>query len=348
MSQTHKQKIAALLAVTLILCDLMSGSPAHLQARQKNNQTEWSEEPTPEPTEEPTAEPTEEPEPTVAPQPAETPKTVEKYELVSPNAKYYKRRHEGDSLPKGQREKGVSSLLVYDRFGKLVMSQASTFEVYGGASKKEVKKKLVTVSSSGVVKCKTKNKKNYTLLKATSKVTGESCYIYIYFNEKIKSKSGSKIKLWEKKKATVSFNYAKKKLFFEIKNKKIASVNKNGRITAKKKGTTYLFVKVKDSDKNQCRIKIVVKEEPWIVSEKDQKYDYAEMTGDLRKIARKYPGKTGLSSIGRTYDNREIWCLRVGNPSAAKKLVIDAAIHAREWKNTQVIMRQTEEILQGI
>ena len=124
----------------------------------------------------------------------------------------------------------------------------------------------------------------------------------------------------------------KKEIVFGIKNKKIASINKNGRITAKKKGTTYLFVKVKDSDKNQCRIKIVVKEEPWIVSEKDQKYDYAEMTRDLRKIARKYPGKTGLSSIGRTYDNREIWCLRVGNPSAAKKLVIDAAIHAREWK----------------
>ena len=54
MSQTHKQKIAALLATTLILCDLISGSPAHLQARQKNNQTEWSEEPTPEPTVEPT------------------------------------------------------------------------------------------------------------------------------------------------------------------------------------------------------------------------------------------------------------------------------------------------------
>lgn len=345
MSQTHKQKIAALLAVTLILCDLMSGSPAHLQARQKNNQTEWSEEPTPEPTEEPTAEPTEEPEPTAASQPNETPKPVKKYELVSPHAKYYKGGTKGIHYRKIKGKK-VYHLYSYTTDSvKLVMSQASTFEVYGGASKKEVKKKLVTVSSSGVVKCKTKNKKIYTLLKATSKVTGESCYIYIYFNEKIKSKSGSKIKLWEKKKATVSFNYAKKKLSFEIKNKKIASVNKNGRITAKKKGTTYLFVKVKDSDKNQCRIKIVVKEEPWIVSEKDQKYDYAEMTRDLRKIARKYPGKTGLSSIGRTYDNREIWCLRVGNPSAAKKLVIDAAIHAREWKNTQVIMRQTEEIL---
>ena len=83
MSQTHKQKIAALLATTLILCDLISGSPAHLQARQKNNQTEWSEEPTPEPTEEPTAEPTE-PEPTAAPQPNETPKPVKNMNWYRP------------------------------------------------------------------------------------------------------------------------------------------------------------------------------------------------------------------------------------------------------------------------
>lgn len=165
MSQTHKQKIAALLAVTLILCDLMSGSPAHLQARQKNNQTEWSEEPTPEPTVEPTAEPTEEPEPTVTPQPAETPKPVEKYELVSPHAKYYK------GGMKGIHYRRVKGKKVYHLYSyttdsvKLVMSQASAFEVYGGTSKKEVKKKLVTVSSSGVVKCKTKNKKIYNALK---------------------------------------------------------------------------------------------------------------------------------------------------------------------------------------
>lgn len=166
MSQTHKQKIAALLATTLILCDLISGSPAHLQARQKNNQTEWSEEPTPEPTEEPTAEPTEEPEPTVAPQPNETPKPVKKYELVSPHAKYYKGGMKGIHYRKVKGEK-VYHLYSYTTDSvKLVMSQASTFEVYGGASKKEVKKKLVTVSSSGVVKCKTKNKKKLHALKS--------------------------------------------------------------------------------------------------------------------------------------------------------------------------------------
>jgi len=68
-------------------------------------------------------------------------------------------------------------------------------------------------------------------------------------------------------------------------------------------------------------VKKAINDIPDVVSEKDKKYDYAEMTRDLRKIAHKYPGKTGLPSLGRTYDNREIWCLRVGNPSAAKKLV---------------------------
>ncbi len=90
----------------------------------------------------------------------------------------------------------------------------------------------------------------------------------------------------------------KKNCLFEIKNKKRLQVSiKTDELRRKKKGRLYLFVKVKDSDKNQCRIKIVVKEEPWIVSEKDKKYDYAEMTGDLRKIAHKYPEKQGCRAL---------------------------------------------------
>ncbi len=119
-------------------------------------------------------------------------KAGEKYELVSPHAKYYKGGTKGIHYRKIKGKK-VYHLYSYTTDSvKLVMSQASTFEVYGGASKKEVKKKLVTVSSSGVVKYKTKNKKIYTLLKATSKVTGESCYIYIYFNEKLRAKAAAK------------------------------------------------------------------------------------------------------------------------------------------------------------
>ena len=123
ITHTHKQKIAALLAVTLILCDLISGSPAHLQARQKNNQTEWSEEPTPEPTVEPTAEPTEEPEPTVTPQPAETPKPVEKYELVSPHAKYYKGGMKGIHY---RRVKGKKVYHLYEKVSRPILFRRNT------------------------------------------------------------------------------------------------------------------------------------------------------------------------------------------------------------------------------
>lgn len=62
---------------------------------------------------------------------------------------------------------------------------------------------------------------------------------------------------------------------------------------------------------------------------------------------RKYFGKISYHSLGKTYDKREIWCLRLGRANAPKKLVIDAAIHAREWLNTQVLMRHTEEMLRN-
>jgi g-D-glutamyl-meso-diaminopimelate peptidase len=93
------------------------------------------------------------------------------------------------------------------------------------------------------------------------------------------------------------------------------------------------------------RIKVSVKIEPWIVDDKNKKYDYEDMTKDLQKLQKKYSGKAKLSSLGTTADNREIWCIRIGKASAKRKLVIDAAIHAREWKNVQVVMRQTEDML---
>ena len=68
----------------------------------------------------------------------------------------------------------------------------------------------------------------------------------------------------------------------------MAGVDAKGKVTARKKGTTYVTVKVRGSDKNEVRIKIVVREEPWIVSDKDVLYDYNDLTGDMRSLAHKY------------------------------------------------------------
>lgn len=295
----------------------------------------------PEPTE--SAVPVQSPLPTVSAMPTQPP---ERYMLTSPKARFYKGGQTGIHYKKVKGKK-VYHIRTYTTDSvSLSMSHPSRFRIYGGGSKKEVKKKYAAVSSKGVVKCKRRGKgeKVYTIVEATSKLTGEKSYIYIYFQEKLYCSNGKTISLYEKHVIKLGFNYGKKKLSFSASNKKV-EVGGKGRVTGIKHGVAYVTVKVKDSINNQVRIRVVVKVEPWIVSDKNTCYDYQDMTKDLQKIHDKYPTKTSVSSLGTTADKRNIWCIRIGKAGAPRKLVIDAAIHAREWKNTQIIMRQTEEIL---
>lgn len=353
MSDTHWERwLEILLTLAIVLCELVSGTGNLSEAKQKQNvnlrENEQMAEPSADPGEiqpQETGTPDESPAPTPVVTP--TPTKSAAYVLVKPAARYKKGGQKGIRYQKvrGKKVYQITSYTTDTVF--LSMSHAATYSIYGGGSRKEVKRKYVSVSSSGRVKCNSKfrDQEIPTVIQAKSKLTGEIQYIYILFKKKLSCQNGKRLSLYEKKSQTLSFNYAKKNIKFSLANKKVAAVNKKGRVTAKKKGTTYLTVKVKGSEKNQIRIRIVVKEEPWLVNDKDTLYDYNDMTADLRGLVRKYPGKASLSSLGRSYDKREIWCLRIGSAYAQKKLVIDAAVHGREWKNTQVIMRQAEEIL---
>lgn len=352
MSDTHWERwLVLFLVLAIVFYELVSGTGNLSQAKQKQNvqlmENEEIAEPSADPGESqpgvntPTEVPT--PEPTVTPEPTK----AADYVLVKPAARYKKGGQKGIRYQKVKGKKVYQITSYTTDTVSLSMSHATIYSIYGGESRKEVKRKYVTVSSSGRVKCNSKfrDQEINTVIQAKSKLTGEIQYIYIHFKKKLSCKNGKRLSLYEKKSQTLSFDYAKKNLKFSIANKKVASVNKKGKVVAKKKGTTYLTVKVTGSEKNQIRIRIVVKEEPWLVNDKDTLYDYNDMTADLRGLVRKYPGKASLSSLGKSYDKRDIWCLRIGSAYAQKKLVIDAAIHGREWKNTQVIMRQAEEIL---
>lgn len=301
----------------------------------------------PSPTLEPTAEPTATPTPTI--KPTETPQKEQTgYRLLNEGVKYQKGGQKGISYRKVKGKKVYQLESYTTDTVTLVMSEPSTFEIYGGKNKKEVKEKKAVVSAKGVVKCK-KTQPGQTLqtvVKATSKSTGSVQYIYINFRECLTA-SVKKVTVCERRSQTVRFNYAYKKLKFSFSNEKKATINKKGKITGVKKGTTTLLIKVKDSEKNQVKIRITVKKEPWIVSSKNTCYDYEDLTRDCHKLTKRYSGKIHLSTLGTTYDNRQIWCLRVGSESATRRLVINAAIHAREWKNTQVLMRQTEELMRS-
>ena len=79
-----------------------------------------------------------------------------------------------------------------------------------------------------------------------------------------------------------------------------------------------------------------------IVSIYDAKYSYADMSRDIKKMAQFYQDVIELSVLSRTADNNNIYCVRLGNKDAKKKVVIQSAMHAREWLNSQLLMKMLE------
>ncbi len=79
-----------------------------------------------------------------------------------------------------------------------------------------------------------------------------------------------------------------------------------------------------------------------IVSIYDTKYSYADMSRDLKKMAKLYQDVMELSVLAKTADNNNIYCIRLGNQNAKKKILIQSAMHAREWLNSQLVMKMAE------
>jgi g-D-glutamyl-meso-diaminopimelate peptidase len=79
-----------------------------------------------------------------------------------------------------------------------------------------------------------------------------------------------------------------------------------------------------------------------IVDTSDHTYTYTEMVEDLALLAQRYPDKIGITSIGTTADQRTIFQVVLGNPNAPKAVYIQSTIHAREWMNTMMVMKQLE------
>lgn len=230
---------------------------------------------------------------------------------------------------------------------RLLPSKKSTFRITGGIRKRDITSKKIKVSRAGVVSCadRARDKKQYAIVQVTAKETGESIFVYIYFAPRIYTKTPTKQVVYQGKTTRLSYNYSAKKIKFISSNKKVARVDKKGIVTTRQKGTSVIEAKVRGSQKNLVKVKIIVKEEPWLVNDRDTVYSYEDMTEDLRQIARKYRGRAALKCLGTSEDGRNIWCLRIGNPSAGRKLLLDGGIHAREWLNSLMLMRKSEEIL---
>ena len=228
----------------------------------------------------------------------------------------------------------------------LKTSLKATFEPIG-ETVSLCRRGILKIEKNGQVKClkKGQSKAQNCQIKVTE-AEGERIFtVKIRFDKKLENKGKNAELVYQGKQARIRTNYKMSRLTLTSSNKKAATVDKKGKITARKKGKTTISVKVKGSEKNEIKIRITVKEEPWIVNVKDSKYTYEDMTSDLRKLAWKYRGKASLQNIGTSEDGRAIWCLRIGSPYASKKYLINGGIHAREWLNCQMLTHKSEEIL---
>lgn len=75
------------------------------------------------------------------------------------------------------------------------------------------------------------------------------------------------------------------------------------------------------------------------------KYSYAQMEADMAALARRYPDKVRITSIATTADGRNVYDMVIGSDRASKKILVNGAIHGREYMVVPIIMKQTEQLL---
>ncbi len=72
---------------------------------------------------------------------------------------------------------------------------------------------------------------------------------------------------------------------------------------------------------------------------KDGEYSYEMLEADLRKMRSAFPSRFSYSSLGKTADGRDIYCIVLGTGFGARQLVFDAAIHGSEHLTPPAVMR---------
>lgn len=111
------------------------------------------------------------------------------------------------------------------------------------------------------------------------------------------------------------------------------------------KSPGWLKIKLPDGSSGYIKnhsVSLSVQDIDSIVNIYDAKYSYADLSRDIKKMAKFYQDVMELSVLAKTADNNNVYCIRLGNASAKKKILIQSAMHAREWLNSQLVMKMAE------
>ena len=78
------------------------------------------------------------------------------------------------------------------------------------------------------------------------------------------------------------------------------------------------------------------------VDHSKREYSFAEMEEDLATLAQKYPSRFSYRSFGQSVAGRELYVAVLGNPNAARQILVSAGIHGREYLTPLLVMKQIE------
>lgn len=115
------------------------------------------------------------------------------------------------------------------------------------------------------------------------------------------------------------------------------------RCVAKSPG--WLKIKLPDGSNGYIKnnsVSLSVQDIDNIVNIYDEKYSYADLSKDIKKMAKFYQDVMELSVMAKTADNNNVYCIRLGNANAKNKILIQSTMHAREWLNSQLVMKMAE------
>ncbi|CAF0950632.1 unnamed protein product [Rotaria sordida] len=78
---------------------------------------------------------------------------------------------------------------------------------------------------------------------------------------------------------------------------------------------------------------------------------YEQIVQFLNKQHNRSPSSknfTSLFSIGNTYENRSIWTIRIGKPSARRNILMDCGIHAREFISPATCLYMIDKLIDEV
>ena len=81
------------------------------------------------------------------------------------------------------------------------------------------------------------------------------------------------------------------------------------------------------------------------IVQNEEVYTYDIMVEDINALSKAYSKRLKVRTIGKSADGRDLYELIIGNEGAATHVLIDAAIHGREYITSNLCMRQVEYLL---